>query len=143
LAIELQSAGQFPGAACCPILLPFRATLQFIAVGSRTQFIAMNRAIEANRLKPVIDRVFPFAKAVDACRYYQAGQFFGKIVIKHGWGCAEPSRRGVAFDVRGLSDVGADKSYSRAEFEETRRPGPGRVQHVGKSKRRVSNGYDQ
>jgi len=60
------------------------ATLQFIAVGSRAQFVAMNRAIEANRLKPVIDRVFPFDEAVDAYRYYQAGQFFGKIVIRHG-----------------------------------------------------------
>jgi NADPH:quinone reductase-like Zn-dependent oxidoreductase len=59
------------------------ATLQFVAVGSRAQFIAMNRAIEVNRLKPVIDRVFPFEEAVDAFRYYQAGKFFGKIVIKH------------------------------------------------------------
>jgi NADPH:quinone reductase-like Zn-dependent oxidoreductase len=59
------------------------ATLQFVAVGSRAQFIAMNRAIEVNRLKPVIDRVFPFEEAVNAFRYYQAGQFFGKIVIKH------------------------------------------------------------
>jgi NADPH:quinone reductase-like Zn-dependent oxidoreductase len=59
------------------------ATLQFVAVGSRAQFIAMNRAIEVNRLKPVIDRVFPFEEAVEAFRYYQAGQFFGKIVIKH------------------------------------------------------------
>jgi NADPH:quinone reductase-like Zn-dependent oxidoreductase len=59
------------------------ATLQFVAVGSRAQFIAMNRAIEVNRLKPVIDRVFPFEGVVDAFRYYQAGRFFGKIVIKH------------------------------------------------------------
>ena len=59
------------------------ATLQFEAVGSRAQFIAMNRAIEVNRLRPVIDRVFPFEEAVDAFRYYQAGKFFGKIVIKH------------------------------------------------------------
>jgi NADPH:quinone reductase-like Zn-dependent oxidoreductase len=59
------------------------ATLQFVAVGSRAQFIAMNRAIEVNRLKPIIDRVFPFEEAVDAFRYYQAGRFFGKIVIKH------------------------------------------------------------
>ena len=59
------------------------ATLQFVAVGSRAQVVAMNRAIEVNRLKPVIDRVFPFEEAVEAFRYYQAGQFFGKIVIKH------------------------------------------------------------
>ena len=37
----------------------------------------MNRAIEVNRLKPVLDRVFPFEEAVNAFRYYQAGQFFG------------------------------------------------------------------
>jgi NADPH:quinone reductase-like Zn-dependent oxidoreductase len=59
------------------------ATQQFVAEVSRAQFIAMNRAIEVTRLKPVIDRVFPFEEAVDAFRYYQAGQFFGKIVIKH------------------------------------------------------------
>jgi len=59
------------------------ATLQFVAVGSRAQVVAMNRAIEVNRLKPVIDRVFPFEEAVNTFRYYPAGQFFGKIVIKH------------------------------------------------------------
>jgi NADPH:quinone reductase-like Zn-dependent oxidoreductase len=52
-----------------------------IAVGSRAQFLAMNRAIGLHRLKPVIDRVFPFADAAEAFRYYQAGKYFGKIVI--------------------------------------------------------------
>ena len=59
------------------------ANLRFVAVGNRAHFAAMNRAIEVNRLKPVIDRVFSFDQAVEAFRYYQAGQFFGKIVIKH------------------------------------------------------------
>ena len=59
------------------------ANLRFIAVGNRAQFIAVNRAIEVNRLKPVIDQVFPFGEAAEAYRYYQTGQFFGKIVIKH------------------------------------------------------------
>jgi NADPH:quinone reductase-like Zn-dependent oxidoreductase len=52
-----------------------------IAVGSRAQFIAMNGAIGLHRLKPVIDRVFPFGDAVDAFRYYEAGRSFGKVVI--------------------------------------------------------------
>jgi hypothetical protein len=30
----------------------------------RVQFIAMNRAIAVNRLKPIIDRVFPFDDAI-------------------------------------------------------------------------------
>jgi NADPH:quinone reductase-like Zn-dependent oxidoreductase len=55
-----------------------------IAVGSRAQFTAMNRAIEVNRLKPVIDRVFSFDEAVDAYRYYEDVQPFGKVVIAHG-----------------------------------------------------------
>jgi NADPH:quinone reductase-like Zn-dependent oxidoreductase len=52
-----------------------------IAVGSRAQFIAMNRAIGLHRLKPVIDRVFPFNDTIDAFRYYDAGKYFGKIVV--------------------------------------------------------------
>lgn len=35
-------------------------TLRMIAVGSRAHFEQMNRAIEVNRLRPVIDRVFGF-----------------------------------------------------------------------------------
>jgi NADPH:quinone reductase-like Zn-dependent oxidoreductase len=41
----------------------------------------MNRAIEVNGLKPVIDRVFPFDQAIDAYRYYEDTAPFGKIVI--------------------------------------------------------------
>ncbi len=56
-------------------------TLRYIAVGSRAQFIAMNRAITVNRLKPIIDRVFPFDDARAAYRYYEDGQSFGKVII--------------------------------------------------------------
>jgi NADPH:quinone reductase-like Zn-dependent oxidoreductase len=56
-------------------------TIRRIAVGSRAQFIAMNRAIVAHQLKPVVDRVFPFPAAVEALRYYDAGKYFGKVII--------------------------------------------------------------
>jgi NADPH:quinone reductase-like Zn-dependent oxidoreductase len=52
-----------------------------IYVGSREMFESMNRAIALHRLKPVIDRVFPFAEAVDAYRHLESGKHFGKIVI--------------------------------------------------------------
>jgi NADPH:quinone reductase-like Zn-dependent oxidoreductase len=55
-----------------------------IAVGNRAQFIAMNRAIGLHRLKPVIDRVFPFNSTIEAFRYYDAGKYFGKIIIAMG-----------------------------------------------------------
>jgi NADPH:quinone reductase-like Zn-dependent oxidoreductase len=58
-------------------------TLQGLYVGSRESFEAMNRAIEANGMRPVIDRVFPFADAPAAFRYFETQQHFGKVVIKH------------------------------------------------------------
>lgn len=59
-----------------------RITVQGIYVGSRAMFADMNRAVEINRLTPVIDRVFPFAEALDAYRYLKSGSHFGKVVIK-------------------------------------------------------------
>jgi NADPH:quinone reductase-like Zn-dependent oxidoreductase len=56
-------------------------TLRSIAIGTRAQFLKMNRAIAVNALKPVIDRVFPFEEAKAAYRYYQEAQPFGKVII--------------------------------------------------------------
>lgn len=57
------------------------AKMRRIAVGSRAHFLDMNRAIGLHRLKPVIDHVFPFSQTLEAFRYYQAGKYFGKVVI--------------------------------------------------------------
>jgi NADPH:quinone reductase-like Zn-dependent oxidoreductase len=57
------------------------ATMRRIAVGNRAHFIAMNRALSASRMKPVIDRVFPFADVISAFRYFEGGNHFGKVVI--------------------------------------------------------------
>lgn len=59
-----------------------RLTIQGIYVGSRAMFADMNRAIAANGLEPVIDRVFDFADAQEAYRYLKSGDHFGKVVIK-------------------------------------------------------------
>jgi NADPH:quinone reductase-like Zn-dependent oxidoreductase len=56
-------------------------TVRGIFVGSVAMFEDMNRAITANQLRPVIDRVFPFEQSVDALRYLESAQHFGKIVI--------------------------------------------------------------
>lgn len=58
--------------------------LQGIYVGSVVMFEAMNRAIGTNRMKPVIDRVFPFDAVRDSLRYLESGQHFGKIVLQVG-----------------------------------------------------------
>jgi NADPH:quinone reductase-like Zn-dependent oxidoreductase len=59
------------------------ATIRVIFAGNRDQFIAMNRAITVNRLKPIIDRVFPFTELPAAFQYFETGGNFGKVVIMH------------------------------------------------------------
>ncbi|MGO9470694.1 MAG: zinc-dependent alcohol dehydrogenase family protein [Isosphaeraceae bacterium] len=53
-----------------------------IFVGSRAMFEAMNRAIEVNQLRPVIDRVFAFDQAQEALKHLESGAHFGKVVIR-------------------------------------------------------------
>jgi NADPH:quinone reductase-like Zn-dependent oxidoreductase len=74
-----------PGITLDPLLLGGRGmTLGSISVGSRADFEAMNRAITQHRLRPVIDRVFPFEAAQDAYRHFESRAHFGKVVISHG-----------------------------------------------------------
>ena len=53
-----------------------------VGVGSTRMFEDMNRAIAINRIKPPIDRVFPFDETVEAFRLLGSGQSVGKIVIR-------------------------------------------------------------
>ncbi|PSP01297.1 MAG: NAD(P)-dependent alcohol dehydrogenase [Cyanobacteria bacterium QS_7_48_42] len=55
--------------------------VQGIYVGSREMFEAMNRAIALHQLKPIVDRVFPFAEVPEALAYLESGKHFGKIAI--------------------------------------------------------------
>jgi NADPH:quinone reductase-like Zn-dependent oxidoreductase len=54
-----------------------------IPVGSRASFEAMNRAIAVNRIRPVIDRSFPWTEVAAAMRYLESGAHFGKVVLEH------------------------------------------------------------
>ncbi|WP_199621192.1 zinc-dependent alcohol dehydrogenase family protein [Paenibacillus alkalitolerans] len=58
-----------------------RIRLQGINVGNRDMFEAMNRAITHNKLRPVIGRIFPFDKSVEALNYMAKGTHFGKVCI--------------------------------------------------------------
>jgi len=53
-----------------------------IFVGSRAMFEAMNRAIELQKMRPVIDHVFGSSEVVAALRHMENGAHFGKIVIR-------------------------------------------------------------
>ena len=59
-----------------------RLRLQGVTVGSRRDQLDMVAAIEANGIKPVVDRTFPLEALPDALRHLQAGQAFGKICIE-------------------------------------------------------------
>ncbi len=52
-----------------------------ITVGTHREQEAMIRAIEANGIRPVIDRHFPLAELGAAFRHQEAGAHFGKIVV--------------------------------------------------------------
>jgi NADPH:quinone reductase-like Zn-dependent oxidoreductase len=56
--------------------------LQGILVGSRRMFEDMNRAVIANRLRPVIDKAFTLEQTREALEYLESGSHFGKIVVK-------------------------------------------------------------
>jgi NADPH:quinone reductase-like Zn-dependent oxidoreductase len=65
-----------------PILIAKYIRLQPVIVGNRDQFAAMLRAIERHGLRPVIDRVFPFADLRAALEYLKSGQHVGKVCIE-------------------------------------------------------------
>lgn len=50
-------------------------------MGSHDDFRAMLRAVSNAKLKPVMDRVFPFAEAAQALARMEAGEQFGKIAL--------------------------------------------------------------
>lgn len=73
------------GSLDASILLPAimrNLRLQGIFVGSRQDYQAMNRAIAANQLRPIIDRSFAFEEAPEAIRQQGEGERFGKLVVE-------------------------------------------------------------
>jgi NADPH:quinone reductase-like Zn-dependent oxidoreductase len=58
-----------------------QAHLHGIRVGDTTMFRQMNLAIDANAIRPIVDRVFSFGDAPAAYRYQDSGRFVGKVVV--------------------------------------------------------------
>lgn len=51
-------------------------------MGGRAELLQVLKLVEAGKLKPVIDRVFPLKDAAAAHRHMESRNFFGKIVLK-------------------------------------------------------------
>jgi len=64
------------------LIMAKRANIQGISVGSTQMFEALNAAISANAVKPVIDKVFDFADTKAAFAHLKGASHFGKIVIR-------------------------------------------------------------
>ena len=68
-----------PGSWRSRVFRSFGADIKEIPL--KQLFEALNRAMAANKLTPVIDKVFSFDEAPAAYRYLQSAQHFGKVVI--------------------------------------------------------------
>lgn len=58
------------------------ATMRGMLVGSRAMFENLNRAVDANGIKPVIGKTFAFEEAIEAFNYQASDKLFGKVVIR-------------------------------------------------------------
>jgi len=56
--------------------------LQGLIVGNRTQQQEMIKAIDANKMRPVVDKVFPLESIVEAFQYQESNKHFGKICLE-------------------------------------------------------------
>lgn len=69
-----------PEASLFPIVAR-NVRLDGIYVGARADFEALNTFLTEHQIRPVIDRVFPFAEAREAFAHLRSAAHFGKIVI--------------------------------------------------------------
>lgn len=63
------------------LLMHKNLRVQGLTVGSRAQQLAMIAGIEANGIKPVLDRHFPLENLADAFRHQMSNTHFGKIIV--------------------------------------------------------------
>ena len=72
----------FAAEVSLPALFSNQIRTSGIFIGSRDDQEDMIRAIEVNRLKPVIDRRFPLSEMVAAFKYFESQKHFGKICLE-------------------------------------------------------------
>ena len=63
-----------------PLMTKF-AMVRGVFVGTREHFDGLMKAVAVNKLRPVVDKTFPFAAAPEAYKYLKSAQHFGKVVI--------------------------------------------------------------
>ncbi|QJB69343.1 zinc-dependent alcohol dehydrogenase family protein [Parasphingorhabdus halotolerans] len=71
----------FAGPVQTAMLMAKNLRVQGLTVGSRAQQQDMIAAINANGIKPILDKHFPLADLGDAFRHQESGAHFGKIIV--------------------------------------------------------------
>ena len=77
-------AGPPPANLNLPLMVMQQMRLQGVTVGSVEDLQALADATTQTRIKPVIDRVFPFDQVKDAFAHMASGAHFGKVAIAIG-----------------------------------------------------------
>jgi NADPH:quinone reductase-like Zn-dependent oxidoreductase len=72
----------FAGEVSIPALFSNQIRVSGISIGSRADQEDMIRAIEANQLRPVIDRSFPLQDIAAAFEHYESQSHFGKVCLE-------------------------------------------------------------
>jgi len=72
----------FAGNVATAAIMAGNVRIAGLTVGSRSQQIAMIRAIDANGIRPVIDSSFPLEGIADAFRLQASQAHFGKICLE-------------------------------------------------------------
>jgi NADPH:quinone reductase-like Zn-dependent oxidoreductase len=72
----------FAAEVSIPALFSNQIRISGISIGSRADQEDMIRAIEVNRLKPVIDTSFPLHDIAAAFSHYETQQHFGKVCLE-------------------------------------------------------------
>jgi len=82
-AVYVHVGGRMARVLALPIAAPFvsQNLVQLIAKRSAADLEFLSGLIEAGKVKPVIDRTYPFAGVSEAIRYLEEGHARGKIVI--------------------------------------------------------------
>lgn len=74
-------AGPPPPELRIPLMVMQQQRLQGVTVGSVEDLQALADAVAINRMKPIIDKVFPFEQARQAFSHMASGTHFGKVAI--------------------------------------------------------------
>jgi NADPH:quinone reductase-like Zn-dependent oxidoreductase len=80
--ITLVGAVSGLGGGLPPVDILFRSLIIGAStIGPRTNFEALLKAMAMHEMRPVIDRVYPFAEFREAYRHIESGKHVGKVVI--------------------------------------------------------------